>query len=246
MTNIPVDAHEWVTFEDPKRKREWRFDVSFLESNWTCIFGDGCQGVLTEDATDLVQGCCSYGAHFVDEKDQRRVEMVATRLTADQWQFKDTGAKGTTRTKKNGDITTRLVDDACIFLNRPGFKRGPGCALHVLAMDAGESFIPLKPEVCWQLPLRRDDENRDDGYVVTSIRQWDRRDWGGGGEEFHWWCTESPDAFVGRTRVVDSMKDELVAMIGQPTYDMLLNYLDNRATQPKGVRLPHPAVRSKA
>ena len=113
-------------------------------------------------------------------------------------------------------------------------------------MDAGESFIPLKPEVCWQLPLRRDDENRDDGYVVTSIRQWDRRDWGGGGEEFHWWCTESPDAFVGRTRVVDSMKDELVAMIGQPTYDMLLNYLDNRATQPKGVRLPHPAVRSKA
>lgn len=246
MTNIPIDAHEWVTFEDPKRKREWRFDVSFLESNWTCIFGDGCKGVLTEDATDLVQGCCSYGAHFVDENDARRVEKAAKRLTEDQWQFKAKGAKGTTRTKKNGEITTRLVEDACIFLNRPGFKRGPGCALHVLAMDTGESYIPLKPEVCWQVPLRRDDENRDDGYVVTSIRQWDRRDWGGGGEEFHWWCTESPDAFVGRTRVVDSMKDELVAMIGESTYEMLLGYMDSRASQPKGVRLPHPAVRSKA
>jgi hypothetical protein len=246
VTNIPIDAHEWVTFEDPKRKREWRFDVSFLESNWTCIFGDGCKGVLTEDATDLVQGCCSYGAHFVDEKDARRVEKAAKRLTDDQWQFKAKGAKGTTRTKKNGEITTRLVDDACIFLNRPGFKRGPGCALHVLAMDTGESYIPLKPEVCWQVPLRRDDESRDDGYIVTSIRQWDRRDWGGGGEEFHWWCTESPDAFVGRTRVVDSMRDELVAMIGESTYAMLLAYMDNRAAQPKGVRLPHPAVRSKA
>jgi hypothetical protein len=246
VTNIPIDAHEWVTFEDPKRKREWRFDVSFLESNWTCIFGDGCKGVLTEDATELVQGCCSYGAHFVDEKDARRVEKAAKRLTDDQWQFKSKGAKGTTRTKKNGEITTRLVDDACIFLNRPGFKRGPGCALHVLAMDTGESYIPLKPEVCWQVPLRRDDESRDDGYIVTSIRQWDRRDWGGGGEEFHWWCTESPDAFVGRTRVVDSMKDELVAMIGESTYEMLLSYMDSRASQPKGVRLPHPAVRSKA
>lgn len=246
MTNIPVDAHEWVTFEDPKRKREWRFDVSFLESNWTCIFGNGCKGVLTEDATDMVQGCCSYGAHFVDEKDQKRVEKAAKRLTEDQWQFKAKGAKGTTRTKKNGEIVTRLVDDACIFLNRPGFKRGPGCALHVLSMDTGESYIPLKPEVCWQVPLRRDDENRDDGYIVTSIRQWDRRDWGGGGEEFHWWCTETPDAFVGRTRVVDSMKDELIAMIGESTYEMLLAYLDRRAEQPKGVRLPHPAVRSKA
>ncbi len=246
MTNIPIDAHEWVTFEDPKRKHEFRFDVSFLESNWTCIFGNGCQGVLTEDATDLVQGCCSYGAHFVDEKDAKRVEKAAKRLTDDQWQFKAKGAKGTTRTKKNGEITTRLVEDACIFLNRPGFKRGPGCALHVLAMDTGESYIPLKPDVCWQVPLRRDEETRDDGYLVTSIRQWDRRDWGGGGEEFHWWCTESPDAFVGRTRVVDSMKEELVAMIGQPTYDRLLAYLDSRAQQPKGVRLPHPAVRSKA
>ena len=30
---------------------------------------------------------------------------------------------------------TRLVDDACIFLNRPGFAAGPGCALHLHAMQ---------------------------------------------------------------------------------------------------------------
>jgi hypothetical protein len=174
VTPIPRDAHEWLSFEDTKRERTWMFDVTFLESNWTCIFGNGCQGVLTGPTPELVQGCCSYGAHFSDEKDQRRVEKAAKRLTADQWQFKAKGKNGTTRVKKNGEIVTRLVQDACIFLNRPDFHRGPGCALHVMAIDNKESYIPFKPEVCWQLPLRRDDEVQDDGHVITRISQWDR------------------------------------------------------------------------
>lgn len=246
MTPIPNDAHEWFSFEDLKRERTWMFDVTFLESNWICIFGNGCQGVLTGPTPELVQGCCSYGAHFVDEKDRRRVERAAKRLTADQWQFKSKGKNGTTRVKKNGEMVTRLVQNACIFLNRPDFPRGAGCALHVMAIDNEESYIPLKPEVCWQLPLRRDEEVQDDGHVITRISQWDRRDWGPGGAEFHWWCTESASAFVGKTRVVDSMREELVAMVSQPVYDRLYAYMDQRAAQPKGTRLAHPVVRKKA
>jgi hypothetical protein len=165
---------------------------------------------------ELVQGCCSYGAHFTDEKDQRRVEKAAKRLTADQWQFKSKGKNGTTRVKKNGEIVTRLVQDACIFLNRPDFHRGPGCALHVMAIDNEESYIPLKPEVCWQLPLRRDDEVEDDGHVITRISQWNRSHWGEGGADFHWWCTESPRLHrQGPRRRLDG--EELVAMVGQPS-----------------------------
>ena len=221
------------------------FDVTFLESNWTCIFGNGCEGVLTEASPELVQGCCSYGAHFTDEKDQRRVERAAKRLTDDQWQFKAKGKDGTTRVKKNGEIVTKLVKDACIFLNRPDFHRGAGCALHVMAMDNDESYIPLKPEVCWQLPLRRDDDVQDDGRVITRIGQWNRRDWGAGGDEFHWWCTEDPLAFVGKNRVVDSMSEELVAMVGQSVYDQLLAFIDQRTRQPTGTLLPHPVRRQK-
>ncbi len=44
----------------------WRFDRAFLESNWECTFGRGCQGILTEPAAELNQGCCSIGAHFGD------------------------------------------------------------------------------------------------------------------------------------------------------------------------------------
>jgi hypothetical protein len=201
---MPSDAHEWVSFEDLQRERTWMFDVTFLESNWTCIFGNGCQGVLTGPTPELVQGCCSYGAHFVDEKDRRRVEKAAKLLSADQWQFKSKGKSGTTRVKKNGEMVTKLVQDACIFLNRPDFPRGAGCALHVMAIDNNESYIPLKPEVCWQLPLRRDDEVQDDGHVITRIGQWNRRDWGAGGASWiqceknsrRWWARRPTTDFA--------------------------------------------------
>ena len=69
VARLPIDPHEWISFEDEDEERTWVFDATFLTSNWTCIFGNGCQGVLTGPAPELVQGCCSYGAHLVDKKD---------------------------------------------------------------------------------------------------------------------------------------------------------------------------------
>jgi hypothetical protein len=244
MAKVPRDAHELVSFEDPDELRTWVFDVTFLESNWECIFGRGCQGVLTGPAEDLVQGCCSYGAHFSDDDDAQRVQRAAKTLTPDQWQFFSQGQRGVLKRAKNGVVTTRLVKDACIFLNRPGFERGPGCALHVAAMDRNVSYIDLKPDVCWQLPLRRDEEELEGGYLRTTITQWERRNWGKGGEDFHWWCTEAPEAFVGQRRVVDSMRDELVAMCGKKVYNRLVAFLEDRGGRLTGsAPLPHPVVR---
>ncbi|MCB0977486.1 MAG: hypothetical protein KDB02_08510, partial [Acidimicrobiales bacterium] len=119
---VPSDLHEWVSFEDPEEDRTWLFDVTFLTSNWTCIFGRGCKGVLTEDFSEAVQGCCSYGAHFTGADDIAHVEAMAERLSPSQWQFRDVGlAEGITTTDDEGSTTTRIVEDACIFLNRPGF-----------------------------------------------------------------------------------------------------------------------------
>ncbi len=106
-TPIPIDLHEWVSFEDHEEDRTWVFDVTFLTSSWNCIFGNGCQGVLTGPAEELVQGCCSYGAHFVDADDVARVEAVAATLTAEEWQFKDKAKKkGTITTNDDGDTVT--------------------------------------------------------------------------------------------------------------------------------------------
>jgi len=247
VTTPPTDAREWVSFDDEEEERTWRFDLTFLESRWTCIFGAGCQGVLTEAAPDLVQGCCSYGAHMVDEEDVAKVLSKVPLLTAEDWQFIDDAPAELIGPNEDGDVTTALVDDACVFLNRPGFSGGPGCAFHVAAARLGESYVGWKPEVCWQVPIRREDDVTDDGRVISSIGQWERKHWGEGGEEFHWWCSEDPAAYVGEVRVVDSMRDELVEMAGRRTYERLLAFVNERAASiTKGVPLAHPTVRSTA
>jgi hypothetical protein len=239
------DAHEWVSFEDPSENRTWVVDVTWLESRWECIYGRGCQGVLTGPTPELEQGCCSYGAHFTGEEDAERVATVALTLTADQWQYRNRGRsdRGVLRTTKKGEIVTRLADGACIFLNRPGFPGGAGCALHRAALELGVSPVELKPDVCWQLPLRRNDEIGPDGHVVSTLTEWRRRDWGEGGHEFAWWCTEAPEAFGAARPVYETLRDEIVAMIGEDIYVIISRHLDERRRRP--VVLPHPAVRGQ-
>ena len=146
---------------------------------------------------------------------------------------------GVIRVDKDGDTVTRLVDDACIFLNRPGFERGPGCALHVAAMDRGLAHLTLKPTVCWQVPIRREDSDPDDeGHITTRIGQWSRRHWGAGGEEFHWWCTDSPEAFIGHQPAYRELRDELVEMSSERVYEQLSAYMERR-----NGRLRHPQLR---
>jgi hypothetical protein len=256
-SKVPSGTHEWVSFPDTEEDRTWIFDVTFLESAWTCIYGRGCQGVLTGPAPELVQGCCSYGAHFTGKADIKRVAAAAANLTDKQWQFRHkaipNGNKRSlriARSAKDGSLMTRTVSGACIFLNRPGFPGGPGCALHRAALEKGKPPLELKPDVCWQLPLRREDTTSDDGWVTSTVRQWDRRDWGAGGQEFHWWCTESPEAFVGTRPVYLELKDELEAMVGKGIYEKLANYLVGRASgkpgkgdSPMVVPVKHPALR---
>lgn len=244
----PEDLHEWVSFEDPEEQRTWAFDVTFLTSNWSCIFGNGCKGVLTEDFSEALQGCCSYGAHFTGPEDIAHTQKMAERLTPSQWQFREEGrAQGVIQLNADGDTTTRLVDDACIFLNRPGFGGdGLGCAFHHAAEAAGQRHLDLMPEVCWQLPLRRTDETEDNGWVTSTVREWKRRDWGDGGTDFHWWCTDSSDAFGGTRPVFEELADELRELVGEVAYDMVVSHLRQRvATKGTEVYVAHPALRTE-
>jgi hypothetical protein len=201
--------------------------------------------VLTGPAPELVHGCCSYGAHFVDRADAKRVERIARTLTDDEWQFRARGQKkGVVKRNQHGELMTRLVEGACIFLNRTGFPTGPGCALHQVAVTRRQNPMEVKPDVCWQLPLRRDDVVGEDGSVTSTIRQWDRQHWGPGGDEFHWWCTESPDAFIGDQPVYLQMEAELSEMVGRKIYRRLQAYLQDRTQRiAQRTPLPHPALR---
>lgn len=252
-TTPPHDRHEWVSFEDPHEQRTWLFDATFLRSNYQCIYGAGCQGVLDEPAEELAQGCCSHGAHLVDEDDVASLTRAFVRLRPDQMQFHDEAHRDgflapsddESAQPTNGSepaehsSMTRLVDDACIFLNRPGFAGGVGCALHLAALEANERPLDWKPNVCWQLPLRLEHSTDDNGHVTSRLREWKRRDWGDGGADFHWWCTESADAFVGDQPVYLDARDEIVELVGEQIYDFMVTALEDA----EWVSLPHPATR---
>lgn len=248
----PIDAHEWLSFADPEEDRTWRFDVTFLMSGWQCVYGRGCQGVLTEAAPERAEGCCSYGAHFTDDEDLQRVKAAARGLNPTQWQFLGHGSRApgiAVRRRAGQAAKTRMVEGACIFLNRPGFPGGPGCALHRAAIERGVPPMELKPDVCWQLPLRREDTTNADGSVTSTLCQWERAHWGAGGAEFAWWCTEAQEAFRGRSPVWRHMRAELEALIGPSVYQLLAGYLEAREEAAAGrdgvsvAFLPHPATR---
>lgn len=201
----------------------WRFERSFLESNWTCLYGRGCLGILSEPTPELKQGCCSLGAHFGDgpagEDEAMTVGAYASLLTPAQWQYHHVGPSGIYADEAR--THTRVVDGACVFLNRPGFAGGAGCALHVAALEADESPTEWKPSVCWQLPIRVDWVELDTRRESATVRRWERADWGDHAEHMAWCCTERSEggeAFVGDVPVVESMQDELRALAGDEVY----------------------------
>lgn len=197
----------------------WRFDRAFLTSNWTCIWGRGCLGILAEPAEHLQQGCCSVGAEIDGDDEARRILALAAMLDPARFQFHEAAADGGVLNESG--TNTRVVDGACIFLNRPGFAGGAGCSLHLSAVADDESPIDWKPSVCWQLPVRVEWTTRPDGGEDALVRAWRREDWGDDGDPMAWCCTEGDRAYVGDRPVVESLADELDALVGHEVYVQL-------------------------
>jgi hypothetical protein len=256
VAEVPLDfAREWIEFTDPAdAAHRVRADLTWLCSRWTCIFGRGCHGVVPGRPDD---GCCSHGAFFSDKDDEKRVRRFAAELTPADWQYapaaQGKGKKLDIVEKDNvGEDAdrrrTRTVDGACIYLNRPGFAGGEGCSLHALALRSGRHPLETKPEVCWQLPVRREQDwvERPDGtrVLLSTVAEFDRRGWGEGGHDLHWWCTSSPEAHVGGEALYVSYRPELIALIGQPAYDELARVCADRLEL--GLVAVHPATAAAA
>ena len=199
-------AREWIEFVDPANPKEiFKCDLTWLTSNWTCLFGNGCKG-LEADKPD--SGCCSDGAYFSSEEDEERVAKAAARLTPDIWEnYSIARNSKTLRISEVGldkDRKTKKVNGNCVFMNKKGFSGGYGCALHTLAVKEGIHPIETKPDVCWQLPIRRSYEERNVGgntVYVTVIGEYERLAWGEGGADFDWYCTSNTEAHIGKEPV---------------------------------------------
>jgi hypothetical protein len=197
----------------------WRFaDVEFLRSNWTCIWGRGCLGIHDVPAPQLGDGCCSVGAVLDGVDEAMAISALAATIAEERFQHHAEAAADGVFADAESRSATRVVDGACIFLNRPGFAGGAGCALHLEALAAGESPLEWKPSVCWQLPIKVDWEDAGEGREVATVRRWSRADWGEEGETMAWCCTEGDLAYVGDRPVLDSLGEELAAVVGTEVF----------------------------
>jgi|SRR6185369_10871815 len=241
---------EWIEFvmgPFPDRMdempRRYRINVSFMLSNWKCIFGEGCPGVLVSGAmTD--RGCCQIGVH-IERDELARVNKYVKMLTPadlDSELLKDVKQNGwkyneTDEEHRSDGYTkhTRVVDGACVLANRAGGSSGQiGCSLHVLAKRIGISPTETKPNICWQLPVvaqEEYDEDRDE-YVIT-VTNTPGEQWGSRytTEVTHpgWFCTETPDAYRGDDTVYVTNEDSLRKQMGDDAYDKMSAELDQLA-----------------
>ena len=237
----PNFVRDWVEFINPASPEEiFKCDMTWLTSYWQCIYGNGCCGI---DADKPDAGCCSDGAYYTSKDDEARTLKAAKKISKATWQFYDQA-----RPKKSGgklqiseigldkDRKTKKIKDSCIFLNRtdykaPGFTGSPGCVLHHLAEKEGVHVVETKPDICWQLPLRRSWETRevgDSSITVVVIGEYERSAWGEGGADFDWYCTSNSEAHTGKLPVYKSSKVELLTMMGKSGYEELAKLCDSR------------------
>jgi hypothetical protein len=234
-------VRDWVEFENPANPEEiFKCDLTWLTSYWQCIYGNGCCGI---DADKPDAGCCSDGAYYTGKEDEKRVFEAAKKLTRADWQFYDQarpkkvgGKLQITEIGLDKDRKTKKIKDSCIFLNRvgyeaPGYTGSFGCALHHLALKEQVHFVDTKPDICWQLPIRRSWETReygDEEITVVVIGEYTRTAWGEGGADFDWYCTSNSEAHMGRVPVYKSSEVELTKMMGRKGYAELVKLCDSR------------------
>jgi hypothetical protein len=246
---VPLDfPREWIEFTDPADDQHVvRADLTWLLSRWTCVFGSACHGIV---AGRPHEGCCSHGAFFTDADDETRTRNAAAKLTPETWQHYRRGFKKYTEMdtidgeKPARRTATQSADGPCVFLNDADFAGGGGCALHAQALRDGVHPLTYKPDVCWQLPVRREQDwtKRPDGtkYLLSTLTEFDRRGWGPGGHDLDWWCTSSPDAHVGTEPMYRTYAPELIALVGRDAYDELARICDLRLESK--LVAPHPAT----
>jgi hypothetical protein len=249
-----VFPRAFVEFVNPADATEvLKCDLTWLTSSYRCIFGEGCQGIYA-DAPDV--GCCTLGAHFADKDDEKRVAAFVDMLDEDLWQQKPAGKvrkRDWIEVDEDGERKTRVTEvdgqQACIFHNRTDFAPasgggGAGCALHGLALRIGRNPLETKPDVCWQLPIRRTfrQVERQDGtsYTEVTIAEYDRRGWGPGGHDLDWYCSGNTEAHVALEPVYVTSAPELTELMGAAAYAELVRHCEAHLRSRSALAL-HPA-----
>lgn len=240
-------TRETVTFRDANGW-SWEFDLTFMLSNYRCIWGRGCPDTRLQHTA---RGCCVEGVEIYQgggdrpgREDLKKIRQRVKQLTDEDWQNRRVALRrggrdpwGKARFSRDS-VHTRLYRGACIFHNRVDHPAGAGCAFHVAALRRDENPIDWKPRICWQVPLFFDVDHE---AKTTTVRACRTVDWGAEGV-LDWWCTEHPDAFSADQPVYVTMEAELRRVCGAAVYDELAAYCQARQKGEPRTLTPLPMI----
>ena len=229
VAEVPLDMPRiWVEFTDPEdADQRFRCDLTWLTSNWMCIYGNGCQGIYADRPDD---GCCTLGAHFTEDDDYEAGLASPSRNSPGR----TSGSTATSPTEEGvlrKDSWTEPEDGAtkdqgrrrCLhFLNRAGLPQRDGLRAAPARASCPGSTADVAPQARGLLaaadPARyRTVElaRQQTSYLEVTITEYDRRGWGPGGHDLDWYCSGNPEAHVGREPVYRSNQVELVELMGR-------------------------------
>lgn len=257
-----VATFDWLEFKDPASDEKWRVPLTFMLSNWSCMYGNGCPGHVPagSDKTFPDIGCCTIGTQMDDPVQIDRVRKMADLLTDEDWDkrlrniaekkgiFKNIGPElvdfdgdgNMIEGSEHYEVGTRVVERGCIFANRSNGSTGkPGCAFAHMANRKGLDHIDTMPPACFQLPLglRYDGPEQEINVVVPwDADYWRGRDDDGTHDSFMtWWCIDTPDAYTGAQPVYQSYRRELISMMGEAAYKLMAVLIEQRADNHRSI-----------
>ncbi len=85
------------------------------------------------------------------------------------------------------------------------------------------------------------DRPDDTRVLQVSIGEYDRRGWGPGGHDLHWWCTSATSAHGAGDPVYVSYGPELTELMGKAGYHRLVELCEERLASQLPLLAPHPA-----
>jgi hypothetical protein len=215
-----------MTFPAPDDDgHQFRVNVSFLLSNYRCIYGCGCPSISADPARSHL-GCCGHGVEFVSDDDFDHVAAMVDELTGEDSDniAQIRGPKGWYQAQAGVPFKTRKLDGACIFANRPTGPTGKiGCSFHHLAERTGRHPADTKPDICWRVPLNYSTEEpaEPNGRDTTIVSAFGADAWG----NVTWWCIDTPDAYNAPDPVYRTFEHELRKGMGDAGYERLVELL---------------------
>ena len=245
---------EWIEFADPADPDHLiRADLTWLLSRWTCIFGRGCHGIIAGPGRRRLL----LARRVLHRRGRREAGhgAAAKLLTPQTWQHYRRGLqelhrdghgrrhepgpahRHPARTARASSSTTP-TSPAAAAARCTARRCATACTRWSTSRTCAGSCRSAATRSGPSGPTAR-------RSCVTVLAEFDRRGWGEGGHDLHWWCTSSPDAHVGSEPMYLSYGPELTALIGEKAYDELAELCAAREAAAWSPPTPPPHAASR-